>query len=147
MSPLVTLANAGTPLMWGACGWLVLGNIFIGLLEWKLAAKRLARPLSQGWFIIANYASAICGFLAVDLVKQKLDLVLAGFAGLIAMWIGAFTLTLLVEGVFFWLQVRTPGFPAKTSGRPSLSSTWLLTPSCSRHHSYLAAQRCGEKSV
>ena len=38
--PCTALANAGTPLMWGAFGHLALGNIFIGILEGNILRWR-----------------------------------------------------------------------------------------------------------
>ncbi len=61
--PCTALANAGTPLMWGAIGHLALGNIFIGILEGNILRWRNSGKGYQtvALMILANYFSAFCG--------------------------------------------------------------------------------------
>ena len=108
--PCTALANAGTPLMWGAFGHLALGNIFIGILEgnilrWRNSGKGYSEVAMM---IGANYFSAFCGCFIIG--------------GLDALWICKWTLlnfkvnfifmvvllwfaTVLLEWPFVWLAM------------------------------------------
>jgi hypothetical protein len=63
------LANAGTPLMWAEPAHLLIGNLFIALLEAAVAWLFLRRNWGRTFitFILANYASA---FLGLQLLKR-----------------------------------------------------------------------------
>ena len=87
--PCTALANAGTPLMWGAFGHLALGNIFIGILEgnilrWRNSGKGYSEVAMM---IGANYFSAFCGCFIIG--------------GLDALWICKWTLLNLKANFIF----------------------------------------------
>ena len=86
--PCTALANAGTPLMWGAFGHLALGNIFIGILEGNILRWRNSGKEYQAvtLMILANYFSAFCGIFIIG--------------GLDALWACRWTLLNLKTNIF-----------------------------------------------
>lgn len=112
MLPYLPLANAGTPLMWLGCCWLVLGNLFVGLGEaWLLSRWRKA-PVESWPIVFANYLAALGG---VGLVKalgpvqawvEQRPLERAG-AVVVLGWVLAFFLSVTVEWPFVsWASRR-----------------------------------------
>lgn len=99
--PVVAIANAGTPLMWTGCCWLLLGNYAIGLLETWVASRASGLQLSARWIVIGNYVSALFGLLLVWICNENVDLTFAGFKALAAMWLIAFLGSIAVEAWFF----------------------------------------------
>ena len=104
------LANAGTPLMWGAIGHLALGNIFIGILEgnilrWRNSGKGYQ---SVALMILANYFSAFCGMFiigALDALWARnwtlLNLKTNFFLIVVLLWLA----TVLLEWPFVWFAM------------------------------------------
>lgn len=71
-----TVANAGTPMLWLGCGFLVFGNLVLGIIEgWALAWLLSSRGRAGGVvtlgramvvMVLANYVSAWLGYFAGD---------------------------------------------------------------------------------
>jgi hypothetical protein len=100
--PLI-LANAGTVLMWATAGWLLIGNLFIGLGEGMLLARltKCSGPRACIIMIAANYASA---WLAAWLHPWTMFpfTLEAGVWWLTGAWLATFVFTVIVE----WPLVR-----------------------------------------
>ena len=67
-------ANAGTPLMWAAAFHLLVGNIFIGLLEDGVLARFFRIRAGRGIYVMiaANYFSAVIGFVLLNTGGRRL---------------------------------------------------------------------------
>jgi len=108
--PCTALANAGTPLMWGALGHLALGNIFIGMLEGHILRWRNSGKGYQAvaLMILANYFSAFCGLFiigALDALWVRnwtlLNLKTNFFLMVVSLWLA----TVLLEWPFVWFAM------------------------------------------
>lgn len=99
------LANAGTPLMWAGCLWLLVGNWVIAVLEAAVLGWITKKPVPSSKLIVANYFSMLVGVAAVLLADPVRDWVsldpirwgLVAFFGLIVL---AWVVTVLVEWPF-----------------------------------------------
>lgn len=108
--PSPVLANAGTPLMWGAILHLLVGNLLLGAVEGFLLSKWFgtSRGKSQAILVVANYASAWMGHILLANRLSKMPQVTLENVW-VWLWIFvaiAFVLTLFVEYPFFWFLLR-----------------------------------------
>lgn len=99
-------ANAGTPVLWGGCFMLLVGNYFLGHFEASLLARFLRLPwVAPGRIIAANYVSMAVGF-GFTRVMHPVDEWVSQRAFdraapyLLAMIWATFVVTLLVEWAF-----------------------------------------------
>ena len=108
--PCTALANAGTPLMWGAFGHLALGNIFIGILEGNILRWRNSGKGYQTvtLMILANYFSAFCGIFIIGGLDALwachwtlLNLKTNFFLMVVLLWLA----TVLLEWPFVWFAM------------------------------------------
>ncbi len=108
--PCTALANAGTPLMWGAFGHLALGNIFIGILEGNILRWRNNGKGYQAvaLMILANYFSAFCGLFIIGGLDEcwvsnwtLLNLKTNFFLMVVLLWLA----TVLLEWPFVWFAM------------------------------------------
>ena len=107
--PSVILANVGTPLIWVTLFHLVLGNIFIGILEGALLASlyRISSGRAVFLMILANYFSAWVGLVYLSLIVESKNFSLYDAPGVIwGMIAVAYVTTILLEWPFvlacFW---------------------------------------------
>ncbi|MCG3125792.1 MAG: hypothetical protein CHACPFDD_00619 [Phycisphaerae bacterium] len=90
-----TLANVGTPLMWGTLCFLTVGNALIGWLEGSLIARWFGsrRRTAVLAMVLANYLSAVVGIMLLSLPVVR-D------------WVED---TITIEHVWFWHAVMIVG--------------------------------------
>lgn len=108
------LANAGTPLMWGAMLHLVIGNAFIGLLEGLLLGwiYKVREVRAVMMMVLANYISSWAGMFFLSLPDNWIDVTIYN----INLWLGSLAaLSLLIsvalELPFVALALRRKGHP------------------------------------
>ncbi len=111
--PFAAVANAGTPLMWGEGFHLLLGNLFIGLVEGLLihlfAPQRRKRTCVL-LMICANYVSAWLGLYVsghVRLFEVGIEHVKLVFWCVVAL---AWLFTIVVESPFVYLALRVGAY-------------------------------------
>jgi len=103
------LANAGTPLMWFGIFHLVIGNLFIGIIEGLILGFmfRLKKFKTIGWMIVANYLSTWVGKILLDVIKDHIDITIYQVKTyLYVMLVGAWLITLLLEFPFVYLATK-----------------------------------------
>lgn len=122
--PSVAYANAGTPLMWASILHLLLGNLFIGLLEGFLLAKlfNVSRKRAVELLILANYFSAwMGGILVVGGISSLIPMDLNNAWGLFWLLVVlTYVITLLFEFPFVAFVFRGDPLWRKKAVRGSL---------------------------
>ncbi|MBM4102584.1 MAG: hypothetical protein FJ263_00835 [Planctomycetes bacterium] len=113
------LANAGTPLMWAGFIHLIIGNLFIGILEGLLLGFifRLSKWKSILWMIAANYVSSWAGMIIIGFAKHNFeDITIYQVTSYLwtALFI-AYLVTLLLEWPFIWMAMKDKTGPWKKS--------------------------------
>ncbi len=107
-------ANAGTVLMWWGMGHLLIGNLFIGMIEAGVLARfyQLDYARTVTWTIAANYCSMIVGFILVNIGDPFTDLLLGSqplyrIPLLMGVMVGiTFALSVLLEWPFYNIAFR-----------------------------------------
>jgi hypothetical protein len=108
-------ADLGTPLMLFSAFHLLIGNIFIGVIEGVVIARlfQTARARSIGIMILANYTSMVLGWLIVGLTKgfvEKIADLYNIFNIVFGLFIASFILTVIIEWPFcFWILKAKAG--------------------------------------
>ena len=71
--PSAAWANAGTPLMWAGCFYMLVGNALIGVLEGLLIGLvfKVGKRQAVLWMILANYLLAWLGWIAIGIIHNK----------------------------------------------------------------------------
>jgi hypothetical protein len=115
MNTEMILLNAITPITFVALYQLILGNLFLGVLESFLVNKLFKKKVSYLIIICANYVSAIAGFLisCYFLDPSKLNMIRSYENGIFSKAMFAYTgiafiVTLFVELPFYYLGIRNP---------------------------------------
>src|SRR5262245_6894665 len=105
----ILFANAGTPLLWAGAAHLLVGNVFVGLLEGWLLSWLFRVPPSRTcpWMVAANYFSMIVGKMSVDWVTQRMYQATIGNLGwyLALTALGFFAATVLLEWPFVFCSL------------------------------------------
>lgn len=108
--PSIVLANAGTPLMWAAGLHLLIGNLFIGLIEGLLLSALFKTPLGKSvmLLVVANYLSAWGGGVCmVEPLANIPDMTIVNVRFWFCFFVAvAFAVTVLIEFPFFWCLFR-----------------------------------------
>jgi hypothetical protein len=97
------LANAGTSLMWATAAHLLIGNLFIGILEGLLLAKiyGISAKKCVNIFILANYFSAWVGFKIISQICPTLPLDIDNILPMFwVMVVASYILTIILEFPF-----------------------------------------------
>jgi len=107
------LANAGTPLMWAGCLWLLVGNWILGNVEARIVSWITKRPTITKKLITANYVSMAVGFGVIYLAGPvrswvSLDPIRWGLIAFVGLMACAWFLTILVEWPFIASAVDLP---------------------------------------
>jgi hypothetical protein len=127
--PAVASANAGTPLMWASAFHLIIGNLFIGILEGSVMAQvfRVAPWKAIGLAISANYASAWIGYaLLMNRFVLAANISIETFwVSLVLLIVVAFILSLLIEFPFFWYARRIGNGAMTSVGKALLFANFL----------------------
>jgi hypothetical protein len=105
------LANAGTPLMWAGAFHLLIGNLFIGILEGLLLGFvfKLPKWKSILLMIIANYFSAWVGYGLLVSCKNYFDGIITVYQAAFYLWMAlfvAYLITLFLEWPFVWAAMK-----------------------------------------
>jgi hypothetical protein len=124
---LLTLANAGTPLIWASLCVLLVGNIGIGLLEALLLRVLFKAEINPGWLIGANYGSMAVGALIVGEYGHSgpgaTDPFQYAMPTVFLFWLIAFLVTIVVEWPIFSIAAGRFGFRV----RGLVFSVWINT--------------------
>lgn len=134
IQPVLSLANAMTPMAAFMCGWLIIGNVMLGVLEGWAMARLLRRERAQWQFesgqglasgkaiwimTLANLASAWIGMLIAGPALAAIWMVVSpdgvsvhralAAMGLLAVVLGVATIA--IEGLFVPWMARRAGVP------------------------------------
>jgi len=111
----IVLLDAGTPLLWAAGFQLILGNLFIGAIEWYFVKRFFYRNIGILLPIIANYFSMILGiafiapYVALNLAHTTDFYGWRGSYNLRGLALGmaaAFVASIVLEWPFYHLAIR-----------------------------------------